>query len=114
MGQGLVPEKYPHRRVTLIASLKRNLKIAQFRPSCSRRGMLAGSFSMEVGDASDVEAAGVVIADMAGVGIRGGLGDGPGVEAREVEADGNEELAGELVVAFWAGPITCSKSLDRG
>ena len=77
--------------------------------------MLAGSFSMEVGDALDVEAeAEVVTADIAGVGTRGGLGDGPGVEAREVDADGNDELAGELVVAFWAGPITCSKSNDWG
>jgi hypothetical protein len=72
--------------------------------------MLAGSLSMEVGAAADVEVEAVAVAaDMAGVGKSGGLGEGPGVEAREVDADGNEELAGECKVAFWAGPITCSK-----
>jgi hypothetical protein len=71
--------------------------------------MLAGSFSMEVGGGSDVEAE-AVTADIVGVGTSSGLGEGPGVEAREVDAEGNEELAGVFTVAFWAGPITCSKS----
>ena len=51
-----------------------------------------------------------VTADMTGVGTSGGLGEGPGAEAREVEAEGSNELAGKCMIAFWAGPITCSKS----
>jgi hypothetical protein len=66
---------------------------------------------MEVGDTEGVEAE---VVDMAGVGMSGGLGEGPGVEAREVDTEGNEELAGVLTVAFLAGPITCSKSIQSG
>jgi hypothetical protein len=68
---------------------------------------------MEVGDVEGVEAEAVAV-DMAGVRMSGGLGEGPGVEAREVDTEGNEELAGVLTVAFWAGPITNSKSIRSG
>ena len=44
-----MPVKYAHRRVTFMALLKRILKMAQLEPLYSRRGMLAGSFSMVVG-----------------------------------------------------------------
>ena len=55
MGRGLVPSKYPHHRVAIIATQKRAEKIAQFAPFVSRRGMLLGSCSMGVEAVEDVE-----------------------------------------------------------
>jgi hypothetical protein len=66
-------------------------------------------YSMEVGDALDIEVEAVIV-DMTGVvEDRSLLEEDAGVKAREVDTKGNKELAGALVVAFWAGPITCSK-----
>jgi hypothetical protein len=81
-----------------MALLKRILKMAQLDPLYSRHGMLAGSFSMVVEVAVG---RGVVTVD-----ITFDLMD-EGVE-RPVERpdSGMDELEG-LVLACWAGPITC-------
>src|SRR6266571_3411704 len=46
VGRGVEPSKNPQRRFACIASRKRTAKIAQFVPSGSRRGILAGSCSI--------------------------------------------------------------------
>jgi hypothetical protein len=106
LGYGFVPVRYPHRRVTFIALLKCILNIAQFAPFGSRRGIFAGSFSIEVGAVvGDAVDRFKVTVDMLeeGRGVDERLGD----DAREV---GTKELEGlDGVVACMAGPITCSK-----
>jgi hypothetical protein len=105
-GYGLVLVKYPHQCITFIALLKHILNMAQFALFGSRRGIFAGSFSIEVGavvvDTVDVFGVTVdILEEGRGVGER--LGD----DAREV---GTKELVGlDGVVACRAGPITCSK-----
>ena len=104
VGQGYRPVKYGHRRVTFIASLKRLWKTAQLEPLGSRRGTLAGSLSTVVGEGGTAEAGDDAEADDMLIGDD--FGEAVGETALE---RGTKELAGLLVVAGRAGPITCSK-----
>ena len=101
VGQGYRPVKYSHRRVTFIASLKRLWKTAQLEPLGSRRGTLAGSLSTVVGEGGMAEAGDEAEDMLAGVDF-GEIGE----TALE---RGTKELAGLLVVAGRAGPITYCK-----
>jgi hypothetical protein len=65
--------------------------MAQFEPFGSRRGILAGSFSIEGVAGSEAE----VEDDIAE-----GFAEDPEAEA---------EVGAGVVLAFWAGPITCRK-----
>ena len=79
--------------------LKHILKMAQLEPLYLRRGMFTGSFSMVVGVAVSGDD---VIVDMIGL-----VGEGDeGVKGVKMDDSGTNELEG-LVLACWAGPITC-------
>jgi len=80
--------------------------MAQLEPLYSRRGMFAGSFSMVVGVA--VGGGDETVVDMTVA-----LGD----EGVDVDDTGTNELELELggvVLAGWAGPITCCKYINPG
>jgi hypothetical protein len=88
-----------------MALLKHILKMAQLEPFDSRRGILAGSFSMVVGVTAG---GGDVTEDM----LTGeDLGEERGVMAPD---KGTKELDGlAVVLAGRAGPITCRKCKNR-
>jgi hypothetical protein len=106
MGYALVPVKYPHQQITIIALVKRILKMAQLAPLVSRRGIFTGSLSMVVDVGVTVEDVDEEVGVEVEVEDIGSLDDEK-VAFSDVGTDiGTKELAG-LAKMFWAGPITC-------